>query len=123
MLLTQQRQPLEAHDVPEPEPGPGQVAVRVLACGVCRTDLHILDGDLTKPKLPLVPGHQVVGEVIAAGDGAERFEAGARVGIPWLAWTDGACRYCRSGRENLCPEARFTGWDRDGSSTSSPTTA
>ena len=114
MLLTQQRQPLEAHDVPEPEPGPGQVAVRVLACGVCRTDLHILDGDLTKPKLPLVPGHQVVGEVIAAGDGAERFEAGSRVGIPWLAWTDGECRYCRSGRENLCEHGLFTGYDVDG---------
>jgi alcohol dehydrogenase, propanol-preferring len=114
MLLTQQRRPLEAREVPEPEPGPGQVAVRVLACGVCRTDLHILDGDLTKPKLPLVPGHQVVGEVIAAGDGAERFEAGARVGIPWLAWTDGKCRYCCSRRENLCERARFTGYDVDG---------
>ena len=114
MLLTQQRQPLEAHDVPEPEPGPGQVAVRVLACGVCRTDLHIVDGDLTKPKLPLVPGHQVVGEVIAAGEGAERFDAGARVGIPWLAWTDGECRYCRTDRENLCERGLFTGYDVDG---------
>ena len=114
MLLTQQRQPLEAHDLPEPEPGPGQVAVRVLACGVCRTDLHIVDGDLTKPKLPLVPGHQVVGEVIAAGEGAERFDAGARVGIPWLAWTDGECRYCRTDRENLCERGLFTGYDVDG---------
>ena len=114
MLLNHQRQPLEARDVPEPEPGPGQVAVRVLACGVCRTDLHIVDGDLTEPKLPLVLGHQIVGEVIEAGEGAERFELGARVGIPWLGWTDGECRYCRSGRENLCVRARFTGYDIDG---------
>ena len=114
MLLTQQREPLELRDLPEPEPGPGQIAVRVLACGVCRTDLHIVDGDLTEPKLPLVPGHQVVGEVVEAGEGAERFEIGARVGIPWLAWADGECRYCRTDRENLCEHGRFTGYDVDG---------
>ena len=114
MILSEQRQPLEAAELPDPEPGPGQVAVRVLACGVCRTDLHIVDGDLHEPKLPLVVGHQVVGEVVGAGEGTERFELGARVGIPWLGWTDGECRYCRSDRENLCVRARFTGYDIDG---------
>ncbi|HYY06254.1 MAG TPA: zinc-dependent alcohol dehydrogenase family protein [Candidatus Limnocylindria bacterium] len=107
MVLREQRRPLEAAQVVDPEPGPGQVAVRVAACGVCRTDLH-------EPKLPLVLGHQVVGEVVEAGAGAERFELGARVGIPWLGWTDGECRYCRTGRENLCERARFTGYDIDG---------
>jgi propanol-preferring alcohol dehydrogenase len=106
--------PLVAAEVAEPEPGPGQVAVAVRACGVCRTDLHIVDGELTEPKLPLICGHQVVGTVAAAGEGAERFALGDRVGIPWLAWTDGECRYCRSGRENLCVRGRFTGYDVDG---------
>src|SRR6266508_306005 len=96
MLLEQQREPLRQADLPEPEPGPGQL--RVNACGVCRTDLHIVDGDLTEPKLPLVPGHQIIGTVDEVGEGAERFEVGDRVGIPWLGWTDGTCRYCRSGR-------------------------
>jgi alcohol dehydrogenase, propanol-preferring len=114
MVLREQRRPLEAAQVVAPEPGPGQVAVRVAACGVCRTDLHVADGDLHEPKLPLVLGHQVVGEVVEAGAGAERFELGARVGIPWLGWTDGECRYCRTGRENLCERARFTGYDIDG---------
>ena len=114
MVLREQRRPLEAAQVVDPEPGPGQVAVRVAACGVCRTDLHVADGDLHEPKLPLVLGHQVVGEVVEAGAGAERFELGARVGIPWLGWTDGECRYCRTGRENLCERARFTGYDIDG---------
>jgi propanol-preferring alcohol dehydrogenase len=86
----------------------------VSACGVCRTDLHVVDGDLEDPKLPLVIGHQIVGTVETAGEGAERFQAGDRVGIPWLGWTDGECRYCRSGRENLCERARFTGYDLDG---------
>jgi len=98
-------------DMPEPEPGPGEVLLRVRACGVCRTDLHIVDGELTEPKLPLVPGHQVVAEVLGGGD---RFAAGARVGVPWLGWACGECSYCRSGRENLCPRARFTGYHRDG---------
>ncbi len=114
MVLDRQREPLRKADLPVPEPGPGQVRVRVSACGVCRTDLHIVDGDLTEPKLPLVPGHQIVGEVDQAGEGAQRFAAGERVGIPWLGWTDGDCRYCRSGRENLCDNARFTGYDIDG---------
>jgi propanol-preferring alcohol dehydrogenase len=100
-------------DAPEPEPSAGQVLVAVHACAVCRTDLHIVDGELDTPRLPLIPGHQVVGTVLATGDGAE-LEAGARVGIPWLGWTDGTCRYCRSGRENLCEHARFTGLDVDG---------
>jgi propanol-preferring alcohol dehydrogenase len=102
-----------AHDVAEREPGPGEVLVDVHACGVCRTDLHIRDGELRADRYPLIPGHQVVGTVLAAGDAAE-LEPGARIGIPWLGWTDGDCRYCRSGRENLCVGARFTGLDIDG---------
>jgi propanol-preferring alcohol dehydrogenase len=114
MVLERQRQPLVPADLPDPEPGPGQVLISVHACGVCRTDLHILDGELTEPKLPLVPGHQIVGTVVGAGEGAERFAAGERVGVPWLGWTCGVCRYCTSGRENLCDRARFTGYDLDG---------
>jgi propanol-preferring alcohol dehydrogenase len=114
MVLDRQREPLELRDWDDPEAGPGQIAVRVLTCGVCRTDLHVVDGDLHRPKLPLVVGHQIVGEVVAAGEGPERFAVGDRIGIPWLGWTDGACRYCRSGRENLCERARFTGYDIDG---------
>ena len=97
-----------------PEPGPGQVLVAVAACGVCRTDLHVVDGDLPRPKLPLIPGHQIVGRVEASGEGAERYARGDRVGIPWLGWTCGECSYCRSGRENLCPRALFTGYTLDG---------
>jgi propanol-preferring alcohol dehydrogenase len=111
MVLERPREPLRLQDLPEPEPGPGQVALEVHACGVCRTDLHIVDGELTKPKLPLVPGHQIVATVI---EGGERFTPGQRVGVPWLGWTDGTCRYCRSGRENLCDHARFSGYDIDG---------
>ena len=114
MVLERQRQPLRPAELPEPTPGPGQVQLEVRACGVCRTDLHILDGDLTEPKLPLVMGHQIVGIVREAGEGAERFAPGDRVGVPWLGWTDGECRYCRSGRENLCDHAKFTGYDIDG---------
>ena len=114
MVLHAQRQPLRLEDVPVPEPEAGQVLLRVHACGVCRTDLHIVDGDLTEPKLPLIPGHQIVGTVEALGEGAERFELGDRVGVPWLGWTDGTCRYCRTDRENLCVSARFTGYDIDG---------
>jgi propanol-preferring alcohol dehydrogenase len=113
MTLVEQGEPLRATNVAEPEPGSGEVLVRVRACGVCRTDLHIVDGDLKEPKLPLVPGHQIVGEVIATADGA-RFGIGDRVGVPWLGWTCGECRYCTSGRENLCERARFTGYDIDG---------
>src|SRR5579871_3186994 len=104
MVLHAQREPLRLEELPEPEPGPGQVLLRVLACGVCRTDLHVVDGELTRPKLPLVPGHQIVGVT----------EDGRRLGVPWLGWTCGECRYCRSGRENLCDRARFTGYDLDG---------
>jgi propanol-preferring alcohol dehydrogenase len=114
MVLARQRQPLRPAELPEPVPGPGQVQLEVRACGVCRTDLHILDGDLVEPKLPLVMGHQIVGVVREAGEGATRFAPGERVGVPWLGWTDGECRYCRSGRENLCDRARFTGYDVDG---------
>ncbi len=114
MVLERQGEPLRAAELPEPEPGPGQLRVRVRACGVCRTDLHIVDGDLSEPKLPLVPGHQIVGVVDRLGGGASRFEPGQRVGIPWLGWTDGDCRYCRSGRENLCDRALFTGYQLDG---------
>ena len=105
---------LALEERPVPAPGAGEVLVRVAACGVCRTDLHVVDGDLTAPRLPVVPGHEVVGRIAAAGAGVERIREGERVGIPWLGWTCGACRYCRSGRENLCPEARFTGYTLDG---------
>lgn len=114
MVLERQREQLRLSELADPEPGPGQVLLRVGACGVCRTDLHIVDGDLKEPKLPLVPGHQIVGTVVEAGEGAERFAAGQRIGVPWLGWTCGECRYCRSGRENLCDRARFTGYDIDG---------
>jgi alcohol dehydrogenase, propanol-preferring len=105
MVLERQREPLRAADLPEPEPGPGQVVVRVHACAVCRTDLHVADGELPDPKLPLVLGHQIVGTID---------ETGERVGVPWLGWTCGECRFCRSGRENLCDIARFTGYQVDG---------
>ena len=114
MLLEHARQRLRRVELADPEPGPGQVLISVAACGVCRTDLHILDGELSDPKLPLVPGHQIVGAVVEAGEGAERFAPGDRVGVPWLGWTCGECRYCASGRENLCDRARFTGYDIDG---------
>lgn len=100
--------------MPDPEPAPGEILLRVRACGVCRTDLHLVDGELTQPALPLVPGHQIVGIVERAGQGASRFAPGDRVGVPWLAWACGECRFCRSGRENLCERARFTGYQRDG---------
>ena len=111
MVLDAQRSRLQLAELPDPEPEHGQILMRVLACGVCRTDLHIVDGDLHEPKLPLVLGHQIVGEVL---DGGDRFEPAARVGVPWLGWTDGECRYCRAGQENLCDAARFTGYDVDG---------
>ncbi len=114
MVLERQREALAPRELPDPEPAAGQVLIEVGACGVCRTDLHIVDGDLTEPKLPLVPGHQIVGTVTGAGEGAERFAPGQRVGVPWLGWTCGECRYCLSGRENLCDRARFTGYDVDG---------
>jgi alcohol dehydrogenase, propanol-preferring len=111
MVLESARTPLRMTELPDPEPGRGQALLRVLTCGVCRTDLHVVDGELTEPKLPLVPGHQIVGEVL---ESTGRFEAGARVGVPWLGWTCGQCRYCEAGAENLCDNARFTGYDLDG---------
>ncbi len=111
MVLDAPGRPLREADLPVPEPAPGQVAIRVHACGVCRTDLHVVDGELPDPKLPLVVGHQIVGTVERGG---ERFAPGERIGVPWLGWTDGECRYCRSGRENLCDNARFTGYQLDG---------
>jgi alcohol dehydrogenase, propanol-preferring len=114
MVLDAPGMPLALRVVPRPEPGAGQVLVAVSACAVCRTDLHVVDGDLTEPRLPIVPGHEIVGRIIASGAGAERFALGQRVGIPWLGWTCGECRYCRSGQENLCPNARFTGYQIDG---------
>jgi alcohol dehydrogenase, propanol-preferring len=111
MVLDAPGEPLRAAELPSPEPGPGQVLVAVDACGVCRTDLHVVDGELPDPKLPLVPGHQIVGRLV---EGGSRFAPGDRIGIPWLGWTDGECRYCLSGRENLCDRARFTGYQLDG---------
>jgi propanol-preferring alcohol dehydrogenase len=114
MVLETQGQSLVERELPDPEPSEGQVLIEVSTCGVCRTDLHIFDGELSEPKLPLVLGHQIVGTVIGVGEAATRFADGDRVGVPWLGWTDGTCRYCRSGRENLCEHARFTGYDIDG---------
>ncbi len=114
MRLHAPRQPLRLETIPRPEPGPGQLLLKVRACGVCRTDLHVADGELPEPKLPLIPGHEIVGSVAALGPGVERFAVGQRVGIPWLGWTCGECGFCRSGQENLCGEARFTGYQLDG---------
>lgn len=114
MLLEAPRAPLRQVEVPAPRPGPGQVLLRVHACGVCRTDLHVVDGELPDPALPLVPGHQIIGTVAELGAGVATLEPGARIGVPWLGWTCGECRYCRSGRENLCDRARFTGYQLDG---------
>jgi propanol-preferring alcohol dehydrogenase len=114
MILTAPRSPLTAAELPLAEPGPGEIRVRVAACGVCRTDLHVADGELPDPKLPLVLGHEIVGRVDAVGPGVDRFAPGVRVGIPWLGWTCGVCKHCRAGRENLCARARFTGYHRDG---------
>jgi propanol-preferring alcohol dehydrogenase len=111
VVLDRAGTPLRLSELPSPEPGPGQALLRVRACGVCRTDLHVLDGELADPKLPLVLGHQIVGEVLVS---AGRFEPGSRVGVPWLGWTCGECRYCRAGQENLCDRARFTGYHLDG---------
>ncbi|WP_290647947.1 zinc-dependent alcohol dehydrogenase family protein [Aquisalimonas sp.] len=115
MVLEAPGSALALRRVPVPEvTKPEQVLLRVQACGICRTDLHILDGELTQPKLPLIPGHQIVGEVVAQGSGVSHFGIGDRVGVPWLGYTDDTCRYCRRGQENLCADARFTGYDLDG---------
>lgn len=114
MVLERTGEELVARELPDPEPGPGEVLIEVACCGVCRTDLHVVDGELSSPKLPLVPGHQIVGRVLSVGSGVAGLDAGARVGVPWLAWTCGECRQCRAGRENLCERAAFTGYTRDG---------
>jgi alcohol dehydrogenase, propanol-preferring len=114
MLFDKAGQPLRPADLPIPKLNAGQVLIRVRACAVCRTDLHVVDGELTRPKLPLVPGHEIVGVVAQIGDGVKRFRIGDRVGVPWLGWTCGECSYCRSGRENLCDSAKFTGYTLDG---------
>jgi propanol-preferring alcohol dehydrogenase len=114
MVLDRPGLSLELWDLPQPEPGPGQVLVEVAACGVCRTDLHVVDGELTQPKLPIIPGHEIVGRVAALGAGVGRFRQGDRVGIPWLGHTCGNCPYCRSGHENLCDAPGFTGYQIDG---------
>jgi propanol-preferring alcohol dehydrogenase len=114
MVLERRGQPLRLLESARPQPGPGQVLIQVGACAVCRTDLHIVDGELPNPKLPLIPGHEIVGEIAEKGQGADRFRVGDRVGVPWLGWTCGTCSYCQSGRENLCDRAGFTGYTLDG---------
>jgi len=114
MVLDKPKHPLELRDVPKPKAGRGQLLVRVSTCAVCRTDLHVVDGELPEPKLPLILGHQIVGRVEEIGESNANFAIGDRVGIPWLGWTDGDCSYCRSGRENLCDNARFIGYTVDG---------
>jgi propanol-preferring alcohol dehydrogenase len=113
-LLTAVGRPLVATELPAPRPGPSQLLIAVHACAVCRTDLHVVDGELTDPKLPLVPGHEIIGIVVEKGEAADRFAIGDRVGVPWLGWTCGVCDYCRRGHENLCDRARFTGYQIDG---------
>lgn len=114
MVLHRPGEALQLEDVPTPEPGADQVLLHVHACGVCRTDLHIVDGELPPHKQPVIPGHQIVGTVVETGMHVSTLERGQRVGVPWLAWTDGTCDYCTSGRENLCDRAKFTGYDVDG---------
>jgi propanol-preferring alcohol dehydrogenase len=115
MLFSQGGGPtLTAADIVDPRPGPHEVLIRVHACAVCRTDLHVVDGDLPNPKSPVVPGHEIVGTIVETGSAAGKFRVGDRVGVPWLGWTCGVCAYCRSGRENLCDRARFTGYQIDG---------
>jgi propanol-preferring alcohol dehydrogenase len=114
MILDVAGEPLRVAEVPVPEPGEGQLLLRVHCCAVCRTDLHVVDGELPHPRLPLIPGHQIVGIVQKISECADGFTVGDRVGVPWLGWTDGECRYCLSGRENLCENARFTGYQIDG---------
>src|ERR1700736_4152270 len=114
MVLEKTKKPLVLRDVPKPQPGRGQVLVRVNTCAVCRTDLHIVDGELSDPKLPLSLGHHIVVRSEQIAEDVKGFSVGDRVGIPWLGWTDGDCGYCRSNRENLCDNARFTGYNIDG---------
>src|SRR5277367_7155718 len=113
-VLTAAHAALAMTDLRPPQPASGEVLIAVAACAVCRTDLHIVDGELTRPKLPLVPGHEIVGTVVEKGAEVDRFQIDDRVGVPWLGWTCGVCDYCRGGRENLCDNARFTGYQIDG---------
>src|SRR5436189_3883524 len=114
MIFERPGAPLRAVEMRLPRPAPGQVLLRVRACAVCRTDLHVVDGELPEPKLPLIPGHEIVGTVVETGAEVDRFRIGDRVGVPWLGWTCGVCEYCRAGNENLCDRARFTGYQIDG---------
>ena len=114
MVLKKLKAPLEWTELPDRQPAPGEIRVKVLACGVCRTDLHVVDGELPDPKLPVIPGHEIVGRIDALGSGVRDLQLGERVGIPWLAHTDGSCPYCRMNRENLCDHPLFTGFTRDG---------
>ncbi|HYY38285.1 MAG TPA: zinc-dependent alcohol dehydrogenase family protein [Xanthobacteraceae bacterium] len=114
MVLERPRTPLVMHEGPAPRPAAGEILIDIAACGVCRTDLHVVDGELPKPKLPIVPGHEIVGRVAGTGAGVAGFALGERVGVPWLGSTCGVCAYCKSGRENLCDRALFTGYTRDG---------
>ena len=114
MVLEKQGEPLQLREKSDPVPGPGEVLVKVSACGVCRTDLHVVDGDLAEPKLPIIPGHEIIGTVSGLGDGVDHFKLGQRIGIPWLGHTCGCCSYCQSGAENLCDKPGFTGYQIDG---------
>jgi propanol-preferring alcohol dehydrogenase len=114
MVLDAPGRPVELRRLPRPQPGPDELLVKIAACAVCRTDLHVVDGDLPEPKRPIIPGHEIVGQVVSLGSNVRNFAVGERVGISWLGWTCGECRYCRSGNENLCPAARFTGYQIDG---------
>ncbi|MFQ5759198.1 MAG: zinc-dependent alcohol dehydrogenase family protein [Candidatus Bathyarchaeia archaeon] len=114
MILKAPGQPLQEAELPAPAPEPGQLLIRVHACGVCRTDLHVVDGDLTEPELPVVPGHQIVGTVVEVGRGSSQYRMGDRVGVPWLGWSCGRCDFCKTGRENLCDQARYTGYQING---------
>jgi len=114
MVLDEPGQPVELRTIPRPQPGPRQLLMKIAACAVCRTDLHVIDGELPNPDLPIIPGHEIVGRVEACGADVDGFSIGQRIGIPWLGWTCGECRYCRNGMENLCPKARFTGYQING---------
>src|SRR5262249_38162294 len=114
MVLFEAKTPLKQTQLPDPKPAPGEILVRVEACAVCRTDLHVIDGELPHPKLPLIPGHEIVGRVIGLGESSSQFAIGDRVGIPWLGRTCGVCEYCKAGLENLCDNPQFTGYTRDG---------
>ncbi|WP_082204648.1 zinc-dependent alcohol dehydrogenase family protein [Nitrosospira briensis] len=114
MVLEGPGQPVQMRSMPRPQPGSDELLVKIAACAVCRTDLHVVDGELPDPKLPIIPGHEIIGRVVACGTNVHNFSIGERIGIPWLGWTCGHCRYCRSGQENLCTTAKFTGYQIDG---------